>query len=87
MNNPTGTPQADGIAAALKAALSAPNMQELLLPTRAAAAKIFTPDEAMNLAANMANALDRSPRLPIHTAVTRNPDGTMTIHVTPTTPA
>ncbi|OIN81650.1 hypothetical protein [Mycobacterium malmoense] len=70
---------------ALKAMLTAPNMRELLLPTRAAAAKIYTVDEAMTLATNMAHALNRSPRLPITTTTTKEADGTLTIRITPQT--
>lgn len=70
---------------ALKAALTAPNMRDLLLPTRAAAAKTYTVDEAMKLAENMANALGRTPRLPINSVATREPDGSLTIRITPQT--
>lgn len=68
---------------ALRAALSAPNMRELLLPTRAPAARTFTYDEARKFVENMVNALDNSPRLPIVVNSTTEPDGSMTIRVTP----
>ncbi|MBO0882009.1 MAG: hypothetical protein J2P17_17045 [Mycobacterium sp.] len=54
------------------------------IPTATTAAqRIYTVDEAMTLAENMAQALDSHGRMPITTTVTRHDDGTMTIHVKP----
>lgn len=72
--------------AAIKAAFSAPNMRELLLPNRAAAAQMFSYEDALKFVENMVNALHRTPRLPIAVTTTRDPDGSMTIRVTPDTP-
>ncbi|GFG72706.1 hypothetical protein [Mycobacterium botniense] len=54
------------------------------LPTGSAAgARIYTIDDGMKLAEHMAQALDNHQRLPISTTVTRNDDGSLTIHVSP----
>ncbi|BBZ09806.1 MULTISPECIES: hypothetical protein [Mycobacterium] len=57
------------------------------LPTRAAASKIYTVAEGMQFAERIADALDRTERLPVSTTVTHNDDGSLTIHVTPDTAA
>lgn len=81
-------PDAQKIADALKKGLTPPNMREdLFLPTRAAASRIYTTAEAMQLIENMATALNRTPRLPIHVTCIREADGSRTIRATPTTQA
>ena len=77
-------PQAD--ITALKAALAAPNMRDMLLPTRTIAGKMFTYDEALTFVENLANGLTRSPRLPITVTAKRAADGTLTLQVTPDGP-
>lgn len=69
----------------VKAALTAPNMRDKLLPNRAIGGAMHTVDEAMKLAEGMAAALDRSAKLPIRAVATRETDGSMTIRVTPAT--
>jgi hypothetical protein len=54
------------------------------IPTRGAAFdRIYTIDEALNYAESMAQALDSHGRMPVTTTTTRNPDGSLTIHVKP----
>ncbi len=67
----------------LRAALSTPGMREKLLNMRAPGAEPFTLDETMHTVEQWAHALHGSSRWPISTTVTRDPDGSMTIRVTP----
>jgi hypothetical protein len=67
----------------LRAAASQPGMREKLLNMRAPGAQPFTVDEAMQTVEKWAYALHSSSRWPISTTVTREPDGSLTIRVTP----
>lgn len=69
---------------AIKKAFSAPNMRDLLAPTRAAAGRTYTADEAKQFARNIATALHRTPRFPISVTATDEADGSLTIRVIPT---
>lgn len=74
----------DARIAALKA-LIPPNMRDMLAHPRSPVGRTATYDEAIQFITNMMGALHRTPRLPIHTNTTREPDGSLTIHITPGT--
>jgi hypothetical protein len=67
----------------LRAALTAPNMQNHILNNRAPGSQPFTVDEAMHMVQRWAQALHQTPRFPITTETVRHDDGTLTITVTP----
>ena len=62
---------------------SLPGRPRDLLPNRAAAMRIYTVDEAMQWFEQLANFANETSRLPIATECSRNPNGTLTITVTP----
>ncbi len=67
----------------LRAALSQPGMREKLMNMRAPGAQPCTVEETMQMVEKWAYALHSSSRWPISTTATREPDGAMTIRVTP----
>lgn len=64
-------------------ALMPPNMRDVLAHPRSPVGRQATYDEALTLVEQMMGALSRTPRLPIHAATDRQPDGSLTIRVTP----